>query len=61
MKNRCLFLLLLLTAWTQGKAAESPGQWLVTTDLWGNATYQVLEIPDGDGALKGIFDGDPLT
>jgi acetamidase/formamidase len=61
MKNRCLLLFLLLTAWTQGKAAESPGQWLVTTDLWGNATYQLLEIPDGDGALKGIFDGDPLT
>ena len=61
MKNRCLLLLLLLVAWTQGKAAESPGQWLVTTDLWGNPTYQLLEIPDGDGALKGIFDGDPLT
>lgn len=61
MKNRCFLLLLLLAAWAQGKAAESPGQWLVTTDLWGNATYQVLDIPDGDGALKGIFDGDPLT
>ena len=61
MNNRCLLLLLLLVAWTQGKAAESPSQWLVTTDLWGNATYQLLEIPDGDGALKGIFDGDPLT
>lgn len=61
MQNRCLFLLLLSAAWTQGKAAESTAQWLVTTDLWGNAAYQVLEIPDGQGALTGIFDGDPLT
>ena len=58
--NRFALLLLLLTAWTTGKAAESPGQWLVTTDLWGNATYQLLQLPDGEGPLTGVFDGDPL-
>ena len=58
--NRCLLLLVLMAAWMQAKAAEFPGQWLVTTDLWGNAAYQVLEIPDRDGALTGIFDGDAL-
>lgn len=60
MKKRLALLLFLLTAWTTGKAAESTGQWLVTTDLWGNATYQLLELPDGEGALTGVFDGDPL-
>ena len=58
--NRFVLLLFLLTAWTTGKAAESAGQWLVTTDLWGNATYQLLELPDGEGSLTGVFDGDPL-
>ncbi|KAF1712810.1 acetamidase/formamidase family protein [Pseudoxanthomonas sacheonensis] len=60
MKYRLALLLLLLALWTTGKAAEPAGQWLVTTDLWGNAVYQLLELPDGDGALVGVFDGDPL-
>ncbi|MGH8025177.1 MAG: acetamidase/formamidase family protein [Pseudoxanthomonas sp.] len=60
MKKRLALLLFLLTAWTTGKAAESTGQWLVTTDLWGNPTYQLLELPDGEGPLTGVFDGDPL-
>lgn len=60
MKNRFILLLLLLTTWTTGKAAEFTGQWLVTTDLWGNAAYQLLELADGEGPLTGVFDGDPL-
>jgi acetamidase/formamidase len=60
MKKRLVLLFFLLTAWTAGKAAEPTGQWLVTTDLWGNATYQLLELPDGEGPLTGVFDGDPL-
>ena len=60
MKNRFILLLLLLTTWTTGRAAESTGQWLVTTDLWGNAAYQLLELADGEGPLTGVFDGDPL-
>ncbi len=60
MKKRFVLLFFLLTAWTTGKAAEPTGQWLVTTDLWGNATYQLLELPDGEGPLTGVFDGDPL-
>ena len=60
MKKSFALLLFLLTTWTTGKAAESTGQWLVTTDLWGNAAYQLLELPDGEGPLIGVFDGDPL-
>ena len=53
--------LLLIACMPLSKAAEANGQWLVATDLWGNPAYQQLELPDGDGALTGIFDGDPLT
>lgn len=60
MKNRLLLLIFLLTMGTTGEAAESTDQWLVTTDLWGNATYQLLELPDDEGPLTGVFDGDPL-
>ena len=62
MSLRLVALFLLLIACMPfAKAAEANGQWLVTTDLWGNPTYQQLEIPDADGTLKGVFDGDPLT
>lgn len=62
MSFRLVALLLLTIACTPlTRAAESDSQWLVTTDLWGNPAYQQLDIPDAEGALKGVFDGDPLT
>lgn len=57
---RFAILLFLLVASATGKAAASTGQWLLTTDLWGNTTYQLLELPEGDGPVTGILDGDPL-
>lgn len=53
--------LLMIACMPFAKAAEANGQWLVTTDLWGNPAYQLLDIADGDGTLTGVFDGDPLT
>ena len=60
MRNRFVALIFLLTICTTSKAAEATAQWLVITDLWGNPTYQLLELPDGEGPLTGVFDGDPL-
>lgn len=54
-------LLLMIACMPLAKASEMNGQWLVTTDLWGNPAYQQLDIADGDGVLSGVFDGDPLT
>ena len=54
-------LLLMIVCMPLAKAAETKEQWLVTTDLWGNPAYQQLDITDENGALTGVFDGDPLT
>jgi acetamidase/formamidase len=62
MSLRLVVLFLLSIACVPfAKAAGANGQWLVTTDLWGNPAYQQLDITDGDGALSGVFDGDPLV
>jgi len=59
LRIAALFLLTIVCM-PPAKAAETNGHWLVTTDLWGNPLYQQLDITDGDGALDGVFDGDPI-
>ena len=59
MRCRALLPLLLLLPAPFVHAADP--HWLVTTDLWGNPAYQLLTLPDQQGALRGRFDGDPLT
>lgn len=57
--RRCLLApLALLASASFAHAAEV--KYLVTTDLWGNPAYQLLSVPDTDGAVVGRFDGDPL-
>lgn len=57
---RLLLLAFLTVATWPLKASEPTGQWLVTTDLWGNKVYQTLEVPDSSASFVGILDGDPL-
>lgn len=40
--------------------ASTHESWLVTTDLWGNPSYQTLEIDHDGNRLDGTFDGDKL-
>lgn len=51
----CLLLL--------GNAAMAASQesWLLVTDLWGNPTYQSLELQIDGKRLAGMLDGDALT
>lgn len=44
-------------------AQAQPGDrqhWLLTTDLWGNAHYQALDLDVRNGRLSGTLGGDPL-
>ncbi len=57
---RILFALLCIPA--LALAASPPRErWLVTTDLWGNPSYALLEWQRDGGTLSGTFDGDPLA
>lgn len=42
-------------------AAAHAESWVVTTDLWGNPSYQLLTLDRADGQLSGDLDGDRLT
>lgn len=57
-------LLLAVAALLLGKpalAATSPaGQWVLTTDRWGNPEYSTLDLALANGTLSGNWDGDPL-
>jgi acetamidase/formamidase len=53
-----LFLYLPALALAASPARE---RWLVTTDLWGNPSYALLEWGREGDALSGTFDGDPLA
>jgi amidase len=59
IKRLALLLVLLLPT---GVAAQTAGaeQWVVTTDLYGNARRQTLTLRDQAGALTGDLDGDAV-
>ncbi|HEU4662955.1 MAG TPA: hypothetical protein VFS55_02870, partial [Dokdonella sp.] len=63
MRARILILLLLLFGVSPCAFPASPPRerWLVTTDLWGNPSYALLELRRDGSALGGTFDGDPLA
>ncbi len=48
---------LALAAPAQAGAHQS---WLLTTDLWGNASYDALDFDDQAGKLSGTLGGDPI-
>lgn len=57
-KRTAVFFLCAISASSaQAGAHES---WLVTTDLWGNSSYQTLELDRNGNRLDGTFDGDKL-
>ena len=41
--------------------AQVSGQWVVTTDLWGNATYGTLTLKQDGEKLTGDIDGDKIS
>ncbi|WP_200949014.1 acetamidase/formamidase family protein [Frateuria sp. Soil773] len=53
-----LWLGLSFPAWGAAPVHES---WRVRMDLWGNASYQALELERQGETLGGTFGGDPLT
>lgn len=59
MSLRLLVLLALLVCTGRANAAEA--QWLLTIDLWGTPSYQLLQLQDEAGTLNGTLDGDTLT
>jgi acetamidase/formamidase len=58
MPSRLVFL--LYTALTASTALAADESWLVTTDRWGNASHQALELRDDRGTLSGTLGGDAL-
>ena len=50
--------LLLLVTPLDALAAE---QWIMATDLWGNRSYQTLQMEVRDGRVQGTLDGDPVA
>lgn len=57
------FLVLLITLLPLSlSASDSRGEsWLLKTDLWGNTTYQALELIFDGQDVTGQLDGDPLS
>lgn len=56
-----LVLLIALLPLSLSAAESRRESWLLKTDLWGNTTYQALELVfDGQG-VTGQLDGDPLS
>ena len=48
---------MVLSSVAHAKTHES---WLVVTDLWGNASYQSLELDIDGKNIAGMLDGDPI-
>lgn len=52
----------LLSCLFSGSAlAQVSGQWIVTTDLWGNPAYRTLSLIQDGEVLTGDIDGDEIT
>ncbi len=58
MPRRIIFL--LCTALTTNAAVAADESWLVTTDRWGNASHQALELHTDGDTLSGTLGGDAL-
>jgi len=59
-----LFALVLAILCLASPAAAAPrldGQWILTTDRWGNPEYSTLNLSVSGAALSGDWDGDALT
>ena len=52
--------LFLYTTLTTGMTVAADESWLVTTDRWGNASHQALELNIDGGTLRGTLGGDTL-
>lgn len=54
-------LILLCCLFPGAAFAQATGQWVMTTDLWGNPAYRTLTLVQDGGTLTGDIDGDRLT
>lgn len=51
---------ILALAWAASAPAWGGEQWIVATDLWGNRSYQTLELDATGTQLQGRLDADPV-
>lgn len=56
----CRLVFPLYTVLAASAAVAADESWLVTTDRWGNASHQALELHDDHGTLSGTLAGDAL-
>ena len=62
MLRMFLFSLFAFIVSTAASAApQIHGQWIITTDRWGNAEYSTLNLLVSNQQLSGDWDGDPVT
>ncbi len=57
-------LLCIIALFASGHAVAAPnltGQWIITTDRWGNPEYSTLNLKVGGATVSGDWDGNRLT